>query len=325
MRGIVVPEYGDSEVLTEQPIEAQPLAADEVRVEIRAAGVNFADIDQRRGQYRDGPAPPFVPGLEGAGIISERGADVDAWDVGDEVCCFFPHGGAYSESAVTKAAYVFEKPDSLSFGDAGGFLVRTFTAHNVVHEWGGLDSSETVLITAAAGGVGSIATQFAAQTGATVIGAASTESKRTFAEQCGADVTVDPTDSAFVANVTEAVGDGSVDLLLDAVGGQLFKNGLDIVRPGGRIVTYGVASGDPTAMLASQLFYQNKSVSGYHLLNGMKTVPERVLQAEDAIFESIEDGTLSVAVEETRPLSEAATVHSRIENRQTKGRVVLVP
>lgn len=325
MRAMVVPEHGDASVLDERQRPRERLGGREVRVDVRAAGVNFADIEQRRGRYRGGPEPPFVPGLEGAGVVADVGSDVEEWSPGDEVVCFFPDGGGYAETAVTDATYVFPKPAGLSFAEAGGMLVQSFTAHNALHEWGGVTPDDTVLVNAAAGGVGSVATQLAADAGATVVGTASTESKRAFAERCGAAHTIDYTESDVVSEVDRITDGDGIDLLLDGVGGEAFADGFDALRPGGTAVTYGVASGDITTLVAPRLFYQNKSVVGYHLMNGMENLPERVLAAEDHLFELVESGRLSVTVEGTRPLASAASVHRAVEERDTRGRIVLVP
>lgn len=325
MRAVVVPEYGDVSVLELQDRTVDSLGSTQVRVDVRAAGVNFADVDQRRGRYRDGPDPPFVPGLEGAGVIAATGSEVDRWETGDEVTCFFPAGGGYAETAITDAAYVFPKPSSLSFAAAGGMLVQTFTAHNALFEWGGLSAEDTVVINAAAGGVGSVAVQFAATAGATVVGTASTDDKREFASDCGADYTIDYTTESVVTAVEEITDGAGADLVLDGVGGEAFADGLEALRAGGTAVTYGVASGDVTTLAVPRLFYQNKSVVGYHLMNGMEALPEQVLAAESRVFDLVESGDVTVTVEERFPLTAAADVHAAIENRETRGRVVLEP
>jgi len=325
MKSIVVEEYGEASTLAQQSTPDRDPDDGEVRIDVRATGVNFADIEQRRGRYRGGPEAPFVPGLEGAGVIEAVGQDVTEWTVGDEVMCFFPDGGGYAETAVTDAAHLFEKPSNLSFAEAGGMLIQAFTAHNTLHEWGGLSPDDTVLINAAAGGVGSVATQLSAAAGATTIGTASTEAKRAFAADCGADHTIDYTEADVPARIEELTDGEGIDLLLDGVGGRAFADGLEAVRCGGTAVTYGVASGDRTTLMAPRLFYQNKSVVGYHLMNGIESVPERVMAAKEPLFDRIEAGDVTVTVEETYPLTEAQAAHEAIEARETRGRVVLIP
>lgn len=325
MTSIVVPEYGEASVLELRDRDIPSVGPTEVRVDIRAAGVNFADIEQRRGRYRGGPGAPFVPGLEGAGVVVACGGDVEQWAQGDEVTCFFPDGGAYADTATTDAAYVFEKPDALSFAEAGGFLIQSFTAHNSLYEWGGLDAGETVLINAAAGGVGSMATQLAAVNGATVIGTASTEEKREYARDCGATHTIDYTTADVPATIDSLTDGDGVDLVLDGVGGAAFTDGVKSLAAGGTAVTYGSASGDIATVATPRLFYQNKSVRGYHLMNGVEAVPDAVFAARDSILDHVRAGDITVTVEETFPLSEAGSVHEAMENRDTRGRVVLQP
>lgn len=324
MMSMMVPQYGDASVLEHRDRSPQPLDPTAVRIDVDAVGVNFADIEQRRGRYRGGPEPPFVPGLEGAGTITECGSAVEAWSSGDEVMCFFPQGGGYAETAVTDAAYVFPQPQSVSTVEAGGLLVQAFTAHNALYEWGGLTADQTVLINAAAGGVGSMATQLAAAEGATVIGTASTASKREFAADCGATHTIDYT-TADVPGTVADLTDRGVDLVLDGVGGSAFADGIKSLAPGGTLVTYGSASGELSTVVAPRLFYQNKSVVGYHLMNGIEERPESVFAAREPLLDRLASGAVSVTVEDTYPLSAASAAHRAIEGRETKGRVVLEP
>jgi NADPH2:quinone reductase len=325
MRAIAVPEYGEATVLeAEQRPRPEPGPA-EVRLDVRATGVNFADIEQRRGRYRGGPEAPFVPGLEASGVVDTTGADVERWAPGDEVVCFLADGGGYAEQAVTPAEYMFPKPERLSFEDAGGTLIQAFTAHNALHEWGGVEAGDTVLINAAAGGVGSTATRLAAIAGAEVLATASASEKLAYARECGADHGINYVDADVVDTVAHVTDGEGVDLLLDGVGGDAFADGFEALAPGGTAVTYGAASGDISTVATPRLFYQNKSVAGYHLMYGLEEIPERVLSARSHLFDLVASGNLSVSVESVRDLGEAAAVHRAIENRETRGRVVLTP
>jgi NADPH2:quinone reductase len=324
MRAIVVPELGSSDVLTVQEVESPEPGPGEVKIAVEAAGINFADIEKRRGRYRDGPEPPYVPGLEVAGRISALGPDVEGWAVGDAVMAAVTEGG-YSEEAIADARSILSKPATLSFTEAAGALVQGFTAHNALHEWGGLSGGETVLIHAAAGGVGSTAVQIASQEAVTVIGTASTEAKLDFAREYGLDHGINYEADALDTELDVVLGEDGIDLMLDGVGGNAFYTGLEHLGPGGRAVVYGVAAGRPPTVATPRLFYSNRSVIGYHFGHGLATLPDKVLAARDHLYELLDDGALEVPITETRPLEAAADAHQQIENRDTRGKVVLVP
>jgi NADPH2:quinone reductase len=323
MRQVVAPEYGDASVLTVQEMEEAAILPSEVRVDVHAAGVNFADIDQRRGNYKHWPDPPFVPGMESAGVVTEVGDEVDEWDVGDEVIAYLEEGGGYADSLVAPSEHVFPKPDSISFRQAATILIKIFTAHNTLYEWGGLSEGDRVLINAIGGGVGSLACQLAARDASTVIGTASTEEKQEFALSCGADYVIDYTEYNVTDEIAEITTDGRVDLLLDGVGGDAFDEGFEALRHGGDAVVYGFASGDLSVMATPRLLYSNKSVIGFHLREGFKHISDRVLAAEDDIFEAVSSGQVTVPDVTVFPLEDAAKAHERIENRQSVGCVVL--
>lgn len=324
MRAVAVPERGEEEVMEVADRSTPEPGPDEVRIDVRAAGVNFADVEQRRGTYRGGPEPPFVPGLEASGVVDAVGDRVDAWSKGDEVVCLLESGG-YAERAVARADWTFPVPDDLDLATAGGVLVQAFTAHNALFLAGDLEADDAVLVHAAAGGVGSMAVQFAAVTGATVVATASTERKLSFAADCGADHLVNY-EERDVASAVEAATDGTgVDLVLDGVGGDAFASGLDALAAGGTLVSYGVASGRVPTVATPRLLYHNRSVVGYHLLNGLRELPEEVLGATEHLFDLLARADVEATVTERAPLSEAAAVHAALANRDTRGRTVLVP
>lgn len=323
IRAVVASEYGDADVLSVQQRERPEPATEEVLVDVAAAGVNFADVAMRRGEYPEGPTPPFVPGLEVAGAVASAGDDTD-WSAGDRVAAL-TGGGGYADAATASVA--FAVPDGLSDAEAAGFPVQGLTAHNTLHEWGGLDtedaSGQRVLVHAAAGGVGSLAVQLASHVGADVIGTASTEAKLDFARELGLDHGIQYEDEDVAERVSAITGGEGVDLVLDGVGGRAFDASVEALAPAGTIVSYGMASGSIPTVATPRLFFENQSVVGYHLDHALGHVPERVLPAVERLSDLLSTGAVQVVVDEQFPLAEAAAAHEHVEGRESVGKVVL--
>jgi NADPH:quinone reductase len=331
--------FGDGDVL--EPVEAdrpEP-GPGEVRIEVEAAGVNFADVMQRRGEYPGGPEPPFTPGMEAAGTVDSVGENVSLRR-GDRVVAMIDRGG-YAEYAIAEPESVFPIPEGMGFEEAAGFPVQFLTAHGCLFEWGGLErgaegasenssgrspraDGERVLIHATAGGVGTAAVQLASRAGAEVFGTAST-GKLEHAAEMGCDHPIDYTEEDFVEEIRERTDGEGVDLVLDGVGGETFERSPKTLVPFGRIVTYDVASGEPGRVETPEVFFRNASVIGYHLGRALRHEPNRVLKSVSDLTEGFADGELEVSVGETFPLAAADEAHGFVESRESTGKVVLVP
>ncbi|MFB6142042.1 MAG: zinc-binding alcohol dehydrogenase family protein [Halorientalis sp.] len=323
MRVAAVTAFGDSEVLDVQERDRPDPGPGEARIEVRAAGVNFADIMQRRGHYQGGPEPPYVPGMEVAGVVDAVGEGVGR-DVGDEVMGFVEEGG-YAEYATANAAGLFDLPEGMSFAEGAGFPVQFLTAHNCLFEWGDLTEDERVLIHAAAGGVGTAAVQLASGAGAEVFGTASTEEKLALAERLGCDHPIQYTETDFVEVVNDTTDGDGVDLVLDGIGGETSAESLDALAHFGRMVSFGAASGRPGEVNTADLLFANQTVIGYHLGQAMYRDPGRVFAAVPELTEQLESGALEVVVGHEFDLEEAAEAHQFIEDRKSSGKVVLTP
>jgi NADPH2:quinone reductase len=322
MRAIEVPTYGDSEVIEPTERDRPEPGPGEVRIAVEAAGINFADIMQRRGHYHGGPEAPFVPGLEVAGRIDGVGEGVGR-EVGESVVTMVDNGG-YAEYAIADAAGLLPVPEGLSMAEAAGFPVQFLTARNCLHEWGGLEEGESVLIHAAAGGVGTAAVQIASEAGAEVFGTASTAEKLKRAADLGCDHPINYETDDFVAAV-EAETDHGVDLVLDGVGGETTARSLDALSHFGRMVVYGAASGMPGRLQTDNLLFGNYRIIGYHLGRALQLRPMEVLGAVPELSAMLEAGDLSVQFDRSFDLAEAAAAHEYIESRQSIGKVVLTP
>jgi NADPH2:quinone reductase len=322
MRVVEIPEYGESDVLRVAARERPTPDPGELVIETRAIGVNFADIKRRRGASHRAPDPPFVPGLEAAGEIVMVGKGVEH-AVGDRVVAFVGAGG-YAEYVLASAKSTFAIPDSMSFEEGAAFPVQYLTAHNCLHEWGGLAVGESVLVHAAAGGVGTAAVQLAATAGAEVFATASTTEKLQYADSLGADHCIDYTEEDVEAELNRLTEDG-VDLVVDGVGGEAFEASQAAIAPFGRIVVIGSASGTEGRPDPAWLRVRNASVIGYHLGTAMERRPERIRSAAEHLYDLFDDGRLEVVVGETFALADVARAHDRIEHRESTGKVLLVP
>ena len=324
MKAIEVTEYGDSDRLAVIDTDRPEPGPGEVRIAVEAAGINFADIMQRRGLYPGGPEPPYAPGMEAAGRIDAVGDGVEDVSEGDRVVAMVETGG-YAESVVANAEMLFPVPESMSLEEAAGFPIQFLTAHSCLFEWGGLEAGESVLIQAAAGGVGTAAVQLASNAGAEVFGTASTQEKLDLAADLGCDHPINYTETDFREVVADETDGEGVDLVLESVGDDVFERSLDAMAHFGRMVTYGVASGVPAEVSNRRLLFENKTVKGFHLGQAATHDPSRVMQAVPALTESLASGDLEVILGESFALEDAADAHQYIEDRKSSGKVVLKP
>lgn len=322
MKAVQVSEYGDTDQLELVDADKPAPESGEVRIEVKAAGINFADIMQRRGHYHGGPKPPYTPGLEVAGVVDAVGDGVGR-EVGDEVVTMLDTGG-YAEYAVANAAGLLNIPEGLSFEEAAGFPVQFLTAHNCLHEWGGLEESESVLIHAAAGGVGTAAVQIAREAGAEIYGTASTEEKLEKASSLGCDHPINYVEDDFVAEIDELTDHG-VDMVLDGVGGDTTRRSLDALKYFGRMVVYGAASGTPGELRTDELLFGNYEIIGYHLGRAMQLKPMKIMGAVPELSNMLEDGKLEVQFDRSFDLEDVVDAHEYVEGRQSMGKVVLTP
>jgi NADPH2:quinone reductase len=324
MRAIHVTGYGDADrlELVEDDEIPEP-GAGEVRIRVDAAGVNFADTLMRQGLYPGAASPPFVPGMEVAGEIDAVGDGVDR-DEGERVAALIDDGG-YAEYALAPAAALIDLPAGMNDEEAGGFPLQYLTAWGVLHDRADVEEGERVLIHAAAGGVGTAAVQLAREEGCEVYGTASTDEKLALAEELGCDHPINYEEEDFADRIDELTDGEGVDVVLDGVGGDVFDDSMDCLAHFGRLVTIGVASGGIPSADASRLLVNNQSVLGFHLGNALARRPDRVLDGVPPLREMLASERIEIQVGETHPLQNADEAHRRLENRETSGKVVLLP
>ncbi len=323
MRAVRFHEYGGPEVLRLEDVPVPEPGPGEVLVQVTAAGVNYADTRRRLGMYVEPTPLPWVVGSEIAGTVARLGPEVTGVQVGQRVMALMA-GGGYAEYAVVAARALLPLPEQLSFVQAAALPLQGLTAYYLLKLSGQLKPGERVLVHAAAGGVGSLAIQMAKVLGAgKVIATASTPAKLEFACSLGADVQIDYTKEDLVASVRQVTDGRGADIILDGVGGQVFEQSLRCLAPFGRLVVYGLASGQAVEFNPVRLMRRNQSVVGFYL-GQMMARPEQLRPAMEEIVGWLAAEKIRLMIGHIFPLEEAARVHRLLEGRETTGKVVLL-
>jgi NADPH2:quinone reductase len=320
MKAIKISSYGEANVLTLSETEPKPTpAAGQALVKIHAAGVNFVDIYQRRGTY---PAQlPYIPGLEASGVVEAIGKKVTMVRVGDRVA-YTGNIGSYSEYAVIDAERLIKLPNELSFEQGAAFPLQGMTAHYLIHEFRKPKKGDTVLVHAAAGGVGLLVVQWARHLGAKVIGTVSTEEKAVVAKKAGADHVILYTKQDFVSETKRLTKGQGADLILDGVAKTTFPGDLEAAAIHGHVVIFGAASGPADPIMPNSLGPKSISVSGGSLPNFIATREDLLRRSKDVI-KAVKAKWLKLRIEHVLPLSEAEKAHRLLEGRQSMGKIVL--
>ena len=322
MKAVRIQETGAPEVMHLEDIETPTPKEGEVLVKVAAAGINYADLAQRQGAYLTRTRTPSTVGFEFAGTVEALGPGVNAPAVGTRVVAMGE--GGYAEYAIAPVSAVIPIPDSLDFARAAAFPVQGLTAYQLLRESAHLEHGESVLVHAAAGGVGTMAVQLAKLMGAgTVIGTASNAEKLALARRLGADVAINYTEDSWVEQVKNATGGQGTDIILEMVGGTIAEQSLKCLAPYGRMVVFGSASGQPVQFSAIQLMYKNQAIIGYWLTSQLSRT-DRVARASMELMQYLAAGKLEIIVGHTFPLADAAEAHKAIAARKTVGKVVLM-
>jgi NADPH:quinone reductase len=327
MKAIQFEQYGGPEVLKYIELDFPKPRDFEVVIKIEAIGVNYADTARREGQYVVDTPLPYVPGSEVAGIVVEVGKDVKGVSVGNRVVTLLSSRKAtgYAEYTVADGRALILVPDNVEFSTAVALPLQGLSAYHILKTMGRLEKGETVLIHAAAGGVGTLAVQLAKLFGAgKVIATASTDEKLTLAKELGADVLINYTKEGWEKEILTATNGAGVDVALEMAGGDVFRKTLDCLAPFGRLVIYGVASGEQARLYPSSLMAENKSVIGFFLPGIMKK-QELYSSSLKELLTYVNNGTLLLKIGGVFPLEKAADVHRLLQGRKTQGKLVLVP
>lgn len=330
MKALTFSRYGGPEVLEWRDLPDPVPGEGEVCLRTRAIGMNFADCYRRQGRYHQKGAAPWIAGYEAAGEIETLGPGVAGFKVGDRVA-FADSPFAHAQRVVVPQSKLIPLPDDISFEVAASLLLQGLTAQYLVRDSHAIKEGESVLVHAAAGGVGRLLVQMATLLGAEVLGIVSKESKIQSVLDAGAREVVlfdqDWSQAArnFSSEVDEAglVLSEGVDLVYDSVGSTLQKS-LEAARTGGHVVFFGMAGGDPVPVDPRYLMDTSKSLTGGDLWNVLRTREDRLRRAGE-LFDWVRRNLLKVHIAARVPLAEGAEAHRLLESRTTTGKVLLIP
>src|SRR5580700_9841489 len=341
MRAMVVRRYGPPEVFESRDVPDPQPNVGEVLIRVKAVGVNFADLLQRMGIYPGTPKPPFVPGLEIAGVVEKssdggKPAENQSLKTGDAVAAL-THSNAYAEWVVVPKAQVYRLPGGMPFDDAAAIPVNYLTAYHSMFAMGNLQTGDRILIHGAAGGVGISAVQLAKARGLVIFGTAG-PAKQEYLRKIGVDHAIDYTKNNFVDVVRKFAPDG-IEMAMDAIGGKSFADSERCLGPTGRLVVYGFsaaagADGKKNAIRGAKALLQtprfhplklmarNISIIGVNL--GRMPARGALLRGElDEIFKLYSTGKVKPVIGKTFPLADAASAHKYIHARKNIGKVIL--
>ena len=300
------------------------MTEDGVRISVRAAGCNFSDILMLKGEYQVKPPFPFVPGGEVAGVVVEVGSEVHGISVGDRVLSRCAIGG-FAEEVVGPAVSTYRIPESMSF-EAGAALPTVYPTSYAALVWRApVMRGETLLVHAAAGGVGLSAVQIGKARGARVIATAGSPEKLEIARNAGADVLIDYRESDFVARVMEETEGRGADVIYDSVGGEITDRSLKCIAWNGRLLVIGFASGNIPEIKLNRVLLKNISIVGLHWSAYPEREPERIDDCFEGLFEMAARGEIDPLVSARYPLEEAGRALDALAGRKTVGKIVLVP
>lgn len=322
MRAIRVEIHGGPEVLKLADLPDPVPAPGELLVRVEAAGLNFIDVYHRTGLYPN--SLPFTPGLEGAGVVAGVGQGVSAFREGDRVA-WTRALGSYAESAIVPQDQAVLIPPEVATRDAAAVMLQGLTAHYLTSSTYPLQSGDTCLVHAAAGGVGLLLVQMAKEAGARVFGTVSTEEKAALAREAGADEVILYTRDDFLEAVRRLTDGKGVNVVYDGVGKATAEKSLDCLAPRGMMVFFGNASGpvdpiDPLILSQKGSLFLTRPVLFHHVADRVSLERRSV-----DVLDGVATGKLQVRIGATFPLAEAAEAHRALEGRKTTGKVLLSP
>ncbi len=323
MRALQIAELGSIDNLYVGEAPSPKLGEGQVRVGVKAAGVNFPDILMSEGKYQVKPDLPFIPGLELAGEVLEC-EGVSHVQPGDRVMAFARRGGAYAAEAVLPGGIVTPIPDDMDFITAAAFPVAYGTAHFALTHRGKLQAGETLLVLGATGGVGIAAIEIGKLLGARVIAAASSAEKLEIAKAHGADDVVNYRDESLRDAVKALTGGKGADVVFDPVGGSAFEQSVRCIGWEGRILVIGFASGDIPKVATNMILVKNFAVVGVVFGEHSWRYPDDSRQRLQSILPDVTAGRLNPRVWKTYPLEDAVQALRAIQDRQVIGKMVLV-
>ena len=324
MKAVVITDFGAPEVMKYTTVDDPALKPNQVLIRVVATSVNFADIKARYGKKNEGNTPPFIPGLDAAGVIEKIGDAVQHLRVGQRVIAF-PHNGSYADYVVADESLTFVIPDNLEFDIAAASPIVSFIAYKLLADVARLVQGETVLIHAAAGGVGTTASQLAKILGAScVIGTVGNQSKVQTALEAGCDHVIFYEGIDFSAQVNEITDGRGVDVILDSIAGSVTGKSLQCLANYGRLVQFGNSSGEVGHIETKDLHSSCRSVLGFSLGTTRKERPYLLSDTAKHVLRYLADHQLNIKIGRRFNLAEASEAHRLVENRNSVGKVLLM-
>ncbi|HZQ06150.1 MAG TPA: quinone oxidoreductase [Anaerolineae bacterium] len=322
MHAVRIHETGAPDVLRYEEVETPKPGAGQVRIQLKAIGINFIDVYHRSGLYKL-PLPAML-GREGAGVVDAVGEGITNVHIGDRVA-YVLDAPAYAEYAIIPATRVVPVPKSVSFEDAAAVLLQGLTAHYLCFSTYPLKEGQWTLIHAAAGGAGQLTVQMAKIAGARVIGTVSNEEKAKVARDIGADEVIIYTQADFVSEVKRITGGKGVPVVYDSVGKDTYEGSLNCLAPRGMLVLWGNASGavppiDPLTLMNKGSLYMTRPTLGHYIANHA----EYEWRAAD-LFNWLAQGKVRVRIDRTFPLKDVIDAHRYLESRAAMGKLLLIP
>ena len=324
MKAVRYHECGDADVLRWEDSPDPLPGADELLIRVEAAGVNYADLMRRSGRYHFKTDFPAMLGTEAAGVVLECGSNVTNFTNGDRVFCRTTLAGCQAELVVAPVSEIIPIPTALSFVDAAAVPVVFLTAYHMLKTLAPVRPGETILVQAAASGVGTAAVQLAKIWGGRVFATASTDEKLDLARQLGAEICINYEKWDFVTEVMRHTSGAGVDRILECVGGDVLLKSIDALAPGGLLMIYGRASGDLPPLPPEQIFAKNLHVVGLNI-GGQPWTLEQHREAIAEILDLVLDGKIKPVISKIFPMADVVDVHNYLSNRKTMGKVILVP
>ena len=327
MKSILVRERGGVDVLSFTDVPKPKIGRNDILLKVSAVGVNFADIMQHQGTYPLQLPLPYTPGMETIGIVEDIGSNVENVNIGERIAAVSFMAGGYAEYVLIKPEQIIRVPDEISDRHALALAIQGLTAYLLLNYAAKIRLGESVLVHAAAGGVGNLLVQIAKLMNAgDVLGTAGTVQKRDRIEDWGVDYAIDYNDSNWHEDVFKITNGEGVDIILDPVGGSATAQNLSCLAVEGRFVNYGWLSGDYPSLTPEQcqnLLFKNQSVSGFAVNVVMERHPNLVEAAFQQLFNWVLQGKLKPVLSADFPLEDAAKAHQAILNRKTMGKVIL--
>lgn len=322
MRAVLCKEFGPPGSLVMEDVAEPELDRGQVRIAIRACGVNFPDLLIIAGKYQQQPPMPFSPGAELAGDVIEIASDVADIKQGQRVIAVTGFGGM-AEQICVHAQKVVPLPDAIDYVPAAAFLLAYGTAYHALKQRAQLQAGETLAVLGAAGGVGLAAVEIGKLIGATVIAAASTTDKLKLTAEYGADHLINYTDTSLKDGIHEITAGAGADVIYDPVGGELFEQSLRAVAWRGRVLVIGFASGQISKIPANLPLLKGSSIVGVFWGRFTEEEPETNAENTAELFRLLQDGKLKPHVSETYPLEKSALALEALAARRAKGKIVI--